>query len=219
MSKIIKQGKDEYQSWLMPSVQGAHVVNRTIDDNNSISGNLREKKHKQKLKDGFDEGYRDGLLAAEKLITEKEQELVSKLNYFQQLLFTLNEPFEELDQQVEQELVTLAVAIAKQIIRREINIDQGQIMAVIREALEVLPASSRNVKIALHPEDAGVVRELSSVAENNMQWTLVEDPSLMRGGCKVTTSTSQIDASIESRLAAIFSQILGGEREQDQPGT
>ena len=219
MSKIIKQGKDEYQSWPLPTVQSAHTVNREVEENNSISANLREQIKQQKYQENFEKGYRDGMQAAEKKLAAKENELAKSVGHMQQLLCSLNEPFDELDQQVEQELVTLAVTIAKQIIRREIKIDPGQIMAVIREALEALPASSRNVKIALHPEDAKIVRELSSVSDENQQWMLVEDPSLMRGGCKVRTNTSQIDASVESRLAAIFAQILGGEREQDQPAT
>jgi flagellar assembly protein FliH len=157
--------------------------------------------------------------AAAKKINEQQQLLQKNINILDKLILSLNEPFEELDQQVEKELVTLSISIAQQIIRREIKIDPGQIMAVIREALEVLPVASRNIKISLHPEDAALVEQLSSASQDIRQWQLVEDPTLMRGGCTVTTDTSRIDATVESRLAAIFSQILGGEREQDQSQT
>jgi len=42
-----------------------------------------------------------------------------------------------------------------------------------------------------------------------------EDPTLARGGCKVETDTSQIDASMESRIAEIAAEVLGGERRDD----
>jgi flagellar assembly protein FliH len=213
MSKIIKQGENEYSAWTVPAVQGTHVVNRGADDRSSVSGNLRARLDSQKQEEGFEKGYQHGMKEAAKVVAIQSQ----KVKYLEQLLCSLNEPFDELDQQVEQELVTLAVAIAQQIIRREIKIDPGQIMAVIREALDALPAASRNIKIALHPEDASLVRELTTIPNENQLWQLAEDPTLMRGGCKVTTNTSQIDASVESRLAAIFAQILGGEREQDKP--
>ena len=216
MSKIIREEKDQYSSWAVPEVQGTHVVGGSADNNVSISANLRSKVQQQNQQKEFDRGYQDGMQAAAKKIAEQEQVLRNKMKYLDELVMSLHEPFEELDQEVEKELVTLAIAIAKQIIRREINIDPAQIMAVIRQALECLPVSSRNITIALHPEDSALVQELSTGSEENKQWQLVEDPTLMRGGCRLTTATSRIDASIESRLAAIFSQILGGEREQDK---
>ena len=219
MSKIIKQGKKEYQSWSLPTVQGVHVINREIDENYSISGNLREQVKQQKYNENFAKGYKDGLQAAENKLAEKKNELANNISYMHQLICSLNEPFNKLDQQVEQELVALAAAIAKKIIHREIKLDPGQIMAVVNEALEVLPAASRDVKIALHPEDAKIVLEMSSTPGETRQWAVVEDPSLMRGGCQVTTNTSQIDASVESRLAVIISQILDGKREQNHSTT
>lgn len=213
MSKIIKQGENEYSAWAIPAVQDTHVVNRSVGESGSVSENLRARLGQQKQDEGYEKGYQNGMAEAAKVVNQQRQTVM----HLEQLLCTLNEPFDELDQQVEQELVALAVAIAQQIIRREIKIDPGQIMAVIREALEVLPSASRNIKIALHPEDAALVNQLTTVANENQQWSLLEDPTLMRGGCKVTTDTSRIDASIESRLAAIFAQIMGGEREQDKP--
>lgn len=215
MSKIIKEGHDQYRSWPLPSINSSHIVNRASEESSSLSSNLRANVQQKKREEGFEKGYREGMAAAEKV----KQQYAQQIKHFEQLLLTLNEPFKELDQQVEEELVALAVAIAKQIIRRELKTDPRQVMAVIREALATLPASSRNVKIALHPEDAAFVQSLSKVPEENQTWVLVEDPTLMPGGCKVTTDTSRIDASIESRLAAIFAQILGGEREQDKPAS
>ena len=37
----------------------------------------------------------------------------------------------------------------------------------------------------------------------------------IRGGCKVLTDTSQIDASVESRLNAVIASVLGGQRKAD----
>ncbi len=212
MSKIIKQGENDYSTWAIPAVQGTHIVNRGTGESGSVSENLRARLDRQKQDEGYEKGYQNGMAEAAKVVAKQRQ----TVRHLEQLLCTLNDPFDELDQQVEQELVTLAVAIAQQIIRREIKIDPGQIMAVIREALEALPGASRNIKIALHPEDASLVNQLTTGSKENQPWSLIEDPGLMRGGCRVTTDTSRIDATIENRLAAICAQILGGEREQDK---
>jgi flagellar assembly protein FliH len=45
---------------------------------------------------------------------------------------------------------------------------------------------------------------------------MVEDPLITRGGCKVDTEVSYIDATVENRLAAVIATLFGGEREQDK---
>jgi len=42
---------------------------------------------------------------------------------------------------------------------------------------------------------------------------------LVRGGCKIITDNSQIDATLEKRLAMIAAKLMGGEREYDKDKT
>jgi flagellar assembly protein FliH len=125
----------------------------------------------------------------------------------------LQAPMDQLDDEVEQELVTLALTIARQIIRRELATDPSHVMAVVRETVSKLPLASHTVHLHLHPEDAALVREALAVGDDQQQWHIVEDPAVTRGGCRVVTDTSQIDATLEKRLTAIAAQMLGGQRE------
>jgi flagellar assembly protein FliH len=59
------------------------------------------------------------------------------------------------------------------------------------------------------------VRELENLVERLS--VLVEDPVINRGGCKVVTDTSQIDATLESRLASLMAPLLAGARAVDEP--
>ena len=43
-------------------------------------------------------------------------------------------------------------------------------------------------------------------------YSLIEDPSIQRGGCKLSTDDSVIDASIDSQVAQIAANILGSQR-------
>ena len=106
--------------------------------------------------------------------------------------------------------------MAKQLVRREIKTDPGQIVAVVREALSVLPIASQNVRLHLHPEDAVLVRAALSLNEGEYAWRIVEDGLQNRGGCQLMTDSSRIDASVETRLAAIIAKVLGGERGSDE---
>jgi flagellar assembly protein FliH len=158
---------------------------------------------------GFDEGSRQGY-------EENVQALQAKAAEFAGLMDSLSQPFKALDAEVEKELVKLAIAIATQIIRREIKLDPGQVIAAVREAIKVLPLSSQKISLHLHPEDVELVRSALSLDDLSPAWRMVEDPLIIRGGCKVDTEVSHIDATVENRLAAVIATLFGGEREQDK---
>ena len=48
------------------------------------------------------------------------------------------------------------MALARQIVRRELKTDPTQIIGIIREAIGALPVAARDVRVHLHPEDAAV---------------------------------------------------------------
>lgn len=164
---------------------------------------------KEGYSQGFDEGSRQGY-------EENVQAMQKKTAQFTRLLESLSQPFKALDAEVEKELVSLAIGIAAQIIRREIKLDPGQVIAAVREAKKVLPLSSQKISLHLHPEDAELVRSALSLDEMSRAWGIVEDPLITRGGCKVDTEVSHIDATVEARLAAVIATIFGGEREHDR---
>jgi flagellar assembly protein FliH len=168
-------------------------------------------------KQGYDDGYRQGREQGHSEgYAEGQAEIKQLSERFEQILKTLDQPLEELDACVEQELTTLAIAVARQLIRRELRTDPGQIVAVVREAMALLPSSARKISLHLHPDDAGLVRHALSLDDDGEQsWKIVEDPLLTRGGCKITSATSSIDARVEKRLNAVIAKAFGGERGGD----
>jgi flagellar assembly protein FliH len=112
----------------------------------------------------------------------------------------------------------LAMTLVRQLLRREIRAEPGEIVAVVRSAMALLPVAARNVCVHLHPEDAALVREVLTSSGDERPWRLVVDPLAGRGGCKVTTEDSYIDASVNSRLTKLFAQVFGDERVRDDAG-
>ena len=161
------------------------------------------------MQEGKQEGYQHGLEEGQQLINEKASQLTAILN-------TLTKPLEQLDGRVEDELVSLAMSVARHLIRRELKADPSHVIAAVRQAVELLPVSTNNIRVILHPEDAALVKEsLSMNDEDGQRWKIVEVPIISRGGCNVETEHSRIDATIESRINAVIAQVLGGERESD----
>lgn len=157
-----------------------------------------------------DEGYQQGKLKAEKEVADLKQQVARVIGFFQHPLQFLNE-------EVEQQLNLLAVTLAQQLVRREIRAEPGEIIAVIREAVKMLPVNSRKIRIFLHPEDADIVRSTLQLDEDEdeQNWKLVEDRMITRGGCEIKSDQSVINATLENRLQALAASILGGEREED----
>jgi flagellar assembly protein FliH len=157
-------------------------------------------------KEAFDQGLAEGREAGRAEVRTQVERLAG-------MFYDLAKPFEVLDADVERELLTLAMALARQIVRRELKTDPTQIIGIIRDAIAALPVAARDVRVHLHPEDAAVVRQNLAPTESERAWSLVEDPVMARGGCQITTSTSRIDARLETRLAAILSELMGTERQ------
>ncbi len=200
----------DVQQWTPPAV--ANSASR----GSMLTAEQLEQLQKQAFDEGFEEGKKNGFEYGHKeaLLNGKRtlQETVERLDG---LMSTLNSPFKQLDDQVEREIVELIIATVRQLARREIKADPEQIVGVVREALAILPVSSRNVQLILHPDDAALIREIYAISEKEVGWIIIEDPVLERGGCKVSTDISRVDATLESRLATLVTQLLGGERNQD----
>lgn len=155
--------------------------------------------------EAFEQGLAEGREAGRAEVRAQVERLAG-------MFYDLAKPFEVLDSEVERELLTLAMALARQIVRRELKADPSQIIGIIREAIAALPVAAREVRVHLHPEDAAVVRQHLAPTESERAWALVEDPVMARGGCQITTATSRIDARLETRVGAILSELLGTER-------
>jgi flagellar assembly protein FliH len=165
---------------------------------------LQAEAHKEAFQQGLEEGRQAG-----------RAEVRAQVERLSGMFHDLAKPFEVLDAEVERELLTLAMALARQIVRRELKADPTQIIGIIREAIAALPVSARDVRVHLHPEDAAVVRDNLAPTESERAWTMIEDPVMARGGCQITTATSRVDARLETRLASILSELLGTERQSD----
>jgi flagellar assembly protein FliH len=167
-----------------------------------------EEIHNQARREGFEQGLKQGREAG-------SQEFMQRFQLLDDAMQRLARPFEQLDESVEQQLVQLAMLVARQLVRRELKTDPAQVVAVVREALAALPVGARDVRLALNPEDAAMIREVLLLQEGDHAIRVIEDPVQSRGGCRVLTETSQIDATVESRLNAVIANTLGGMRSTD----
>ena len=161
---------------------------------------------------GFKDGHVEGVKKGEAELAKRINEVNAKIVALEAIIGTLAKPLEQLDEQVETELTRLTLTLAKHLVRRELKIETAQIIGIIRHTVALLPLATRNIRIHLHPDDAAVVREKLAQPQGDQQWQLMEDPLMARGGCRVTSDNSSIDARFETAVAAALSGLLGDER-------
>jgi flagellar assembly protein FliH len=199
------------ERWSLPAVEGPLASNarderaRAAADQHAGQEGVR--------------GYEAGVARAHGEIQGRIGDLNSRVQRLDGILRLLAQPLRVLDEEIEKQLLELAFAVGKQLARRELSAAPAQVVAILRECLEQLPVAARDVRVHLHPEDAAIVRERLAAPSAERAWTLVEDPTLARGGCLVRSDTSQIDARFESRVHAVLSAALGEQRAPERAGS
>ncbi len=169
--------------------------------------------HKQAYAEGFESGTAEGYVDGQRRAAVDIQIRCEALDA---ISLQLVAPLASLDEEMVTSVAELALLIARHLVRRELKTAPGEVIGVVRETMRLLPIASRGTTLHLNPDDAELVRSALAIDTDGISWRVEADPLISRGGCIVETETSRIDATVESRIAAIASKMFGGEREGDR---
>lgn len=192
------------ERWSLPVVDGPIVGVRRREPSPAEAARSLEAERQR--------GYEAGMAAARAEADRIRTELGARVKRLDSILGLLGQPLADLDEEVQRQLTQLALAIGKQLARHELRSSPEEIIPLIRDGVGRLPASARDVRVHLHPDDAAIVREHLATPAAERAWTIVEEPTLTRGGCWIRSDSSQIDARLESRVSAIAAALFGEER-------
>lgn len=208
MSKVIScPTAEQCETWQAPDLKSrpGHQQAAMTAKNSREHREELERLKKKAYQEGLNNGYADGL-------RQGQVEIDKRVGRLENILGLMAAPVKDLDQNVVDELVQLSMMVSSHMIRRELKTAPGEVVATVRDALNLLPVASGNVRLELHPEDAETIRKAFAGDEAERPWRIVEDPLLSRGGCRVLTDTSRIDATVETRLNAVIAKVMGSER-------
>ena len=201
---------EDVEKWRAPMMQAdpSRVV-RIREENDAAMPTVKD--IDQWRREAEAEGYQEGLRRADEEAAALRRRLLDLIDFFEH-------PLKQLNEDIEHQLTQLAVTLAQQLVRRELKVEPGEIVGLIRDSVKLLPGNTRNISIVLHPEDAELVRNALALDEHDDErsWKLVEDPMITRGGCEIQAPPSTINATLENRLSALAASALGGDREQDE---
>ena len=163
----------------------------------------REEGHRQGLENGLAEGREQGKTQG---YDDTRKEIDTKLDRLEHLLGELLLPIRRHEDELETSLVNLTTVLARAVVYRELTIDSSQIRQVVRRALEALPSTAENIRIHIHPEDCEPVREVTARLETSA--SVIEDDSILPGGCTVHTRHSLVDFTVEKRFQRAVQSML-----------
>lgn len=225
MSKVIPKEKlTAYQRWELAPFDEAGRTTSPADMTGEGAGvamdeargqvtfptaEALERLQQEAWQEGFNLGQEEGRKAGFEAGRQDGEKYARQLRHLAEALETdrLRQ-----DEEVAQEILALAIAVAQQMVGATLSVKPELILSTIREALLSLPTLSGHHRIVVHPDDAQMVRDWLEQEHNHLSWKIVEDPQLEPGGFKFESAHSELDASMKARWREI-AECLGASTE------
>lgn len=202
MSSIIipKEQQTAYERWELASLGSpSHRVQSIREKQSSELSETLAQMTDAARQEGYQQGLRQGY-------EEGGQQVRLELGVNQQALASIAEAMHKIvdvhQQQITQDLLDLALDIAKSMVKSRIEVNHDIIIAVVEEAIQSLPYIQKPAKIIVNPKDAAIIKQ--ALAEKiNGTWLVAENNDVERGGCLIETGANQVDATNATRWKRI----------------
>lgn len=114
--------------------------------------------------------------------------------------------------EAEGRLVALAMLVARRVIAREVSLDPGVVVGLVREGMAALGERDRLVvRVGTFFRD--MREELQEkLGGAKLRCEVVVDPSLGRSGCVVETDLGRVDESVDVRLQNLVDALTAGSK-------
>ncbi len=173
-----------------------------------------ERLHEQIRAAAYEEGHSQGYAAGHAAgfeaghgagYADGQAEVAAEAARIAALADELEQAFSGLDREVAEELMALAIEMARQMVRTTLAQHPESILETIRSALSQLPQG--NAVIRLHADDLELVRAYLAEQQTPVSHRLIEDGSLERGEFRIDAQSAQIDGSLETRWRRVLESI------------
>jgi len=153
----------------------------------------------QRIQEAHAAGVREGEAAGRTRAAAELQPVMERLSHTIQEIAGLRA---RLRREAEGDLLRLATAIARRVLRREIAMDPDAMHGLILGALEKLQSQEIS-RVRVHPTHAAMVSACLRQMAAGSPVEVVPDPSRQPGSVIFETQRGNLDASVESQLREI----------------
>jgi len=175
-----------------------------VDENGSSS--------RSEITRAYEEGFEAGKTEATRLLqTEYEKKVEGVMGDFAAMVHEFSGEIGKYNKEYDKAIVTLALAVARRVVAREIDLDESAVLARSREAIRKIIGVEK-VKIHINPADEEYIREhrneLSNYADSVREIAIEADNRVERGGCIIESELGNIDARISTQFELIEEAFL-----------
>ena len=162
-------------------------------------GAVAERRIEQRIHEAHAAGQREGEAAGRNRAAAELHPVIERLARSIEEIAGMRS---RLRREAEKDLVRLALAIARRILRRELAVDPDALHGLVMGALEKLQAQEIS-RARVHPAQAPLVTACLRKTVTGAAVEVVADPSCEPGAVVFETARGSLDASVESQLQEI----------------
>ena len=189
---------------------------------NKAREEARREGHREGFEAGRQEGHalglEEGRRAGEHETARQRQEALAPLA---DLVDEFRRALADLDHAIAEDLVDLALATGRQLAGDALREEPAEILNLVRTLIHEEPALNGKTRLWLHPDDLALVEQELHAEFHAAGWKLHPDDQLSRGGCRVTSPSGELDATLESLAARVRRRSrrpqAGGDDGGEQP--
>jgi flagellar assembly protein FliH len=192
---VPKEQQTAYERWEMSSFADGNQ-SRSASKHKPVEdavapekiAQIFESARKEAYTKGMQEGFAVGMAKAKEYAQEEKQK-------FLELMAAFSDALEKSDEQIADDVLSLALDIAKSMLKVKLNVDPATLLPVVMDAIHYLPHIQKPARILVHRDDALMLREYMAEEISSQHWQIQESNNVERGGCLVETGANQVDAT------------------------
>ena len=176
----------------------------------SATPEMLEATREREREEAYERGFNDGVDAGR---AQARQELGPNLIASVRVVAEVEDFKDALMEQMQDNLTALSLAVARQLVEREVRAEPEVVANLVRNALSHFPLDQK-LRIRMNPVDlSSISRERSEnrtpvTAGREVRW--LPDEGIARGGCVVEGPERIVDGRIDLALERIFRTVSNG---------
>ena len=177
---------------------------------NQPSAEMLEAARARELEEAYERGFNDGVDAGR---GQALQEMGPNLQASVTVVAEVEEFKDALIGQIQNNLTALALAVARQLIEREVKADAEVVANLVRNALSHFPLDQK-LRIRMNPVDLSSISQERSedrtpvTVGREVRW--IPDGTIARGGCVVEGPERIVDGRVDLALERIYRTVSNG---------
>lgn len=178
-------------------------IGKVLNDPREVPSQISADEKAKLIDEGYARGLRDGEAKARAAAQASVADALSVVRDISTQLSEINTMAPAI---LEENVAAIAVVIARQVIGREVTLDQALISSLIRRALTEFPVD-QSVRIRVNPVDLSILSAASGESgmisgKRDVSW--MADPRIARGGCLVEGSQRIVDGRVDTALERAY---------------